>query len=64
MLLKTIPADDLLSVCGKWNCGDSLKDLIGVQLFGTVESIDTDNPDEIQLITSSSSVLEDCALML
>src|SRR6056297_1487515 len=64
MLLKTIPFDDLLSVCGKWKSGDSLQDLIGGQLFGVVESIELDHSDEIGLITSSNIALEDCALML
>jgi len=64
MLLKTIPANDILTVCGKWKVGDSLQELIGGQLFSVIESIDPDDSDEIHLATSSDLVLEDCALML
>jgi len=64
MLLTTIPANDLLTVCGEWKRRDSLQELVGGQLFGVVESMESDDSDGIHLITSSNLVLEDCALMI
>ncbi len=64
MLISTIPPKFLKTICNQWKQGDSLQDLAGGQLFGTVESIGFDDPDNIYLSTSASMVLEDCALML
>ncbi len=64
MLISTIPPKSLKAICKQWKQGDSLQDLAGGQLFGTVESIGFDDPDDIYLSTSTGMVLEDCALML
>lgn len=42
MLIKTIPANDLVTVCGQWKRGDSLQELIVGQLFGVVEALNFD----------------------
>jgi hypothetical protein len=64
MLISTIPPKSLKAICNQWKQGDGLQELVGGQLFGTVESIAFDDPDDIYLSTSTSIVLEDCALML
>lgn len=64
MLITTIPPKKLKEICGQWKQGDDLQELVGGQLFATVESIEFDDPEDIYLITSTSAVLEDCALML
>lgn len=64
MLIKTIPANDLVTVCGQWKRGDSLQELIGGQLFGVVEALNFDASEEIHLIIDSNLILEDCALLL
>ena len=64
MLITTNPPEKLSEICSQWKQGDSLQNLVGGQLFGTVESINFDDLDDIRLSTSTSIVLEDCALML
>ena len=64
MLVTTLPSEKLKEICSQWKQGDSLQELVGGQLFSTVESIAFDDPDDIYLSTSTSIVLEDCALML
>lgn len=64
MLITTIPPKKLKEICSQWKQGDGLQELVGGQLFATVESIEFDDSEDIYLITSTSSVLEDCALML
>ena len=64
MLISTIPPQSLKAICNQWNQGDDLQELVGGQLFATVESIGFEDPDYIYLRTSTSITLEDCALML
>jgi hypothetical protein len=64
MLITTLPSEKLKEICCQWKQGDSLQELVGGQLSSTVESIAFDDPDDIYLSTSTSIVLEDCALML
>ena len=64
MLITTLPSEKLKKICSQWKQGDSLQELVGGQLFSTVESIAFDDPNDIYLRTSTSVVLEDCALML
>ncbi|MDC1075923.1 hypothetical protein OAQ35_03020 [Litorivicinus sp.] len=64
MLISTIPPKSLVEICNQWKQGDGLQELVGGQLFSAVESIGFDDPDDIYLSTSTSIVLEDCALML
>ena len=64
MLITTLPSEKLKKICSQWKQGDSLQELVGGQLFSTVESIAFDDPNDIYLRTSTSIVLEDCALML
>ena len=64
MLISTIPPKSLEEICNQWKQGDGLQELVGGQLFSAVESIGLDDPDDIYLSTSTSIVLEDCALML
>ena len=64
MLISTIPPKSLEEICNQWKQGDGLQELVGGQLFSAVESIGFDDPDDIYLSTSTSIVLEDCALML
>ena len=64
MLVTTLPSEKLKEICCQWKQGDSLQELVGGQLFSTVESIVFDDPNDIYLSTSTSIVLEDCALML
>jgi hypothetical protein len=64
MLITTKPSGRLKEICCQWNRGDSLHELVGCQLFGTISSVSFDDPEDIYLSTSTSIVLEDCALML
>lgn len=64
MLISTIPPKSLKAICNKWKQGDNLQELIGGQLFATVESIGFEDPDYSYLRTSTSIAIEDCALML
>ena len=64
MLISTIPPKCLKAICNQWKQGDDLQNLVGGQLFGTIDSVNFDNPDEIKFSTSTNIVLEDCALML
>ena len=64
MLITTNPSGHLKAICGQWEQGDSFQELVGGQLFGTIDSVNFDDPDDIYLSTSTSIVLEDCALML
>jgi hypothetical protein len=64
MLITTIPKDNLVKVCGQWKQGDSLQKLISGQLYGSIDYVDLDDADYPMLITSTSIVLEDCALMI
>ena len=64
MLITTIPAEKLKKICSQWKQGGSLQELVGGQLFGTIDSVNFDDPDDIYFSTSTNIVLEDCALML
>ncbi|MDB3999430.1 hypothetical protein N9448_07415 [Litorivicinus sp.] len=64
MLITTNPSGHLKAICGQWEQGDSFQELVGGQLFGTIDSVNFDDPDDIYLSTSTSIVLENCALML
>lgn len=63
MLITTIPSQCLREICGHWRVGDSLQALVGGQLFSNVDVSSFDDPDDIYLSTSTSVILEDCALM-
>ena len=64
MLITTIPAEKLKKICSQWKQGGSLQELVGGQLFVTIDSVNFDDPDDIYFSTSTNIVLEDCALML
>lgn len=64
MLITTSPPEKLKEICSQWKQGDSLQGLVGGQLFGTIDSVNFDDPDDIYFSTSTSIALEDCALML
>lgn len=64
MLISTIPPKSLKAICNQWKQGDDLQELVGGQLFVTVESIGFEDPDYIYLRTSTNITIVDCALML
>ena len=64
MLITTIPATHLSNPCKDFKMGEELRELVGGQLSGTIEKINFGDDNNPYLITSTSSVMEDCALML
>ena len=64
MLITTIPATHLSNLCKDFKMGEELREIVGGQLSGTTEKINFGDDNNPYLITSTSSVLKDCALML
>ena len=64
MLITTIPATHLSDLFKDFKMGEELREIVRGQLSGTIEKINFGDHNNPYLITSTSSVLEDCALML